>query len=1228
MSFLDPTTPPLPPGTTVLEASAGTGKTFVIAHKVLRLVAEASGAFPDGVRVERMVVLTFTRAATADLRTRVRQRLQQGLTGLVATHQGEAWSAPDDTLRDWVDACPAAERRDRIDRLRRALRDFDIAGIATLHALCQRILRRNAFRSGWLLDASIEPTLPDLVHDLATDFFTALVYDAHPSVIAALDKAGVTLRSLKNLAEKASNSETVLLPAAPHPPPDVRLPNLDAWAAARDHLEANWDVDAVVAALSDPSVIVQKKNSQAGLEHSMPPGRVVGSAGSVRGSLDRSPPSPAAALPTAFGFFAPGEIQKATMPGAAPPTNPSLAAMAAFLVAHEAVQPEVQRVIQGARHALVHRVRTELARTARDRGRRSYDDLLTDLRDALSRTGGRGGPLARAVREQIDVALIDEFQDTDPIQWEVFSTLFADRLMMLVGDPKQAIYAFRGADVFTYQGAKAHPEVSAPVFMDQSFRADGPLHDAVYGLFGRDLAMGRDDLEVPAVRAVRGTSSLVGDSRPPLQMRYLPSAGVPRNRYNKDLIRRTWLNERIPALVAADVARELARGGRLTEGGAQRPVLASDCAVLVSTNRQAAEVQVALRRLGVPSVIRTRSGILASAAAGALLDVLAAIVSPYDPRRIRRGLASLLMGRSAPVLASLTEEAVGPFHAWSRTWKESGFAAMFRAFLDDDDVLPRLLRLDGGQRIAADLIHLGEFLTAAEAERRLGPTALLRWARDGGPGHDEDDARVRLDDDADAVRVTTMHSAKGLEWGLVWCPYLWDGVYLEGDDRRYVQFHDPDNDHRRTMDIGSVHHDARVAIKRKQDFEESLRLTYVALTRAKYRCVFYWGPAHNTTWLAWLLFTDLSLWTNGTYSPRKTVSRPDADLLHDLRALEARIQGLELAPVRWDTDLAAARPATSESFGEFRPRTLTRTRPPDGWWRRSSFSGLRRSRGEAEPPADVPDHDDELPEEDLDEVPDGALVLPGGEERVTLADLQAGAGIGSALHAVLEHHDFARPEELDALVEEHVVGAGFGVDVAVVAGALREAVATPLDASGLRLADIPRSARMDEWGFTFPAAGGLTPTGQVTTKTLAAAYDGEPDLPDGWVETVRGLGFLPLRGFLTGAVDLVFRHEERWYVADYKSNKLGETFADYAPAHVDAHMVSARYVLQAHLYTVALHRFLSRRLPDYDYDRDVGGCLWMFLRGMHPDRPGSGVWAHKPSRSLVERLDVALGGSA
>ncbi len=1137
---------------------------------------------------------------------------------------GSAKPGPDEVLDAWVADAPQHELELWADRLRAALVRFDEALISTIHGFCQRMLRRNAFESGSSFGADVVAQVPDVAEDVAVDFWTRLVYGADPTFLPAVKAAGMTVAKLRKLAQRAADLDLeVVPPRPPAAPPNAPLPDVSRWVAALADLQRLWDVDAVPALFADKSVIVQSK--RAGYE-SFPPGRTRGKAWDVANRLKKKPPlAPTDVLHAAFAYFAPGRIRSATWEGKVPPSSPALAALDAFVLEHDRIQPAVAAVLQGAKHDLVDELRSELPRRARALNVRTYHDLLVDLRDGLRR-GGEDGPLAQAIRSRYDVALIDEFQDTDPVQWEIFSTVFRDRLR-LIGDPKQAIYSFRGADVFTYERAKGTADHTDTLKVN--FRTDEPLHKAILTLFRRDQAFGAAQPVHPDVEARFIASRLVNDRRPPMVFRFLPRQGARLDQWG-NLLAKGWLRQQLPGVVAGDIARELGRGVRIREDGIDRPLTARDCAVLVRTNPEAAAMQQALRARGIPSTIKSTASVFDSDEAKALTDILEAALEPTSAGAVRRALASVLMGRTADDLLAMESDAarfeaeVSPFHVWRTVWLAQGFAPMFRQLIEQDGMTTRLLARDQGERAVTNLEHLGELLTQAERERSLGPSGLVAWLRQGGTGTEEGATDLRMESDDEAVQVVTMHSAKGLEWPLVWCPSLYYSLAFMSLDKDHLEFHDPDDDYRAKLDIGSGAFDDHLKQRKRELFQEDLRLVYVAITRARHRCVVYWGACDKQAALGYLLHgIALDRWAFGGAGKALT---NDEVIVADLRAL-ALDGGMAVEPVDWSTISGGARwtpPRVGDAVLE--TRSITRRRAPDDWWRRSSFTGLTRGG------LDVRDVGDTAAE------PDGAAPTPTraphplDDEPVTLAEFEAGARAGNFLHSVFELHDFALPDALGNLVERQLESHGMDpADADLVSSGVQQALDTPLrSGDGLRLADLTRAHRLDEMEFTVPSHGGFDATGDVlTAKALREAFaaGGGPGLPTGWAERVGRLAFLPLRGFLTGAIDLVFEHEGRYYLADYKSNRLGGTYADYASDRLPAHMSHANYILQYHLYSLALQRYLDWRLPDYSYERHFGGVYYLFLRGMHPDLgPSHGVFFDRPTEALIGRLEQAVCG--
>jgi len=1178
-------------GITLLEASAGTGKTFRIAHTFLRLVAD------EGLDVRRVVVVTFTEAATAELRHRIRSRLRDARTVLAGG------PAVDEVLEGWRDAVPDPGVAD--ERLRGALNEFDEVSISTIHAFCQRVLRRHAFESGASFHADLTGDVQTLLHDVVADFWARLTHDADPAMLPALTTAGVDREMLADLADKARNPDVPVIPRVP----DMPAPDVSDWNRHWDALRAAWGRWWEVSDAIARADMVQRASKNHPV--SFPAKGTRSRAKEVKDLLWRL--SPTQELPAPMATFRAARLAAGTRSGD-PPTHPGLDAFEAFALAHEALRGPLLAHDQGVKQRLVDEVRARLPAMLRTQDLRTYDDLLRDLRDAL-RDEARRGPLLEALRSRLDIALVDEFQDTDPVQWEIFRTVF-DRRLVLIGDPKQAIYGFRGADVHTY--ARAARSVDHEQMLDVNFRSDEPLVQAVNHVFGRDGVARPFGADTPVYRAVRAHhrgSRRVDDERPALELRFLPRTGGART--HDGILSRPWLQEQLPELVASDIVAELERRTLLRDRQGDRPVGPGDCAVLVRSNAQAGDVVRALRARGVPAVRRSDDKVWDGEIAGELVPLLAAVLEPGGPGLRRAALLTVLLGRTAEELAALEDDDLAAadvserFHRWHALWVDAGVGPMLQAVLDDEAVLERLLASPGGSRRATDLLHLADLLQEVSRVDGLGPTALLSWLRRGGPGGDGDAATLRLASDEPAVQVVTMHSAKGLEYPLVWCPYLWSGAFLTRKDQAHLVFHDPDADDRRTLDIGSEAHDAHLERRAEEQLQEDLRLVYVALTRARHRCVVYWGAAAYSSALGYLLHQKPGDEDVHDRVDARLRYKRDDDLIETLQSVLDHPH-IGLTRVDWDAIPAVRWSPPKGEKPALVVRQLTRATAPDRLWRRTSFSALLRGVDSFDPSAHV-DHDA------------GEQLEPAAaaDERIPLADLPGGAGMGTLLHSVLELHDFTRPDALRPLLEERLVAFGRSPALAdVLAPALHDVLATRV--GGLRLDQLATEHRLNELEFAFPLRGGQEALDPLTVRALADAFR-HPDAPDGFADRLQRLVFLPVRGFLVGSIDLVWQHDGRFSLADWKSNRLGSTWSDYGPEALELEMGVARYQLQAHLYAVALHRYLRWRVPGYRWDEHVGPVHYLFLRGMHPDRP-TGVYSFRPTAQFVAHLDDALGG--
>ena len=525
----------------------------------------------------------------------------------------------------------------------------------------------------------------------------------------------------------------------------------------------------------------------------------------------------------------------------------------------------------------------------------SFDDLLHRLDEALA--GPAGAALAERIRGRFHAVLIDEFQDTDPVQYRIFERLYrgGEGGLFLIGDPKQAIYAFRGADVFTYMQAKR--DAAKPVYTLDTNRRSGPrLLAAINSVFalGEDRApFVFDEIPFTPMRPAPDAADALGGAaagRPPLQILFVPRPSGERP------INKGWADDNLPRLVAAEIARFLACGATI-EG---REVDPGDIAVLCRKNKQAARVQEELRGLAIPSVLQGDASVFESPECRELERVLRAMAEPTDAAALRAALVTPLCGLGGADLFALKDDEAGwdgwvrRFQDWSERWRADGFMPAFRRMLDGCDAPPRLLALTDGERRLTNVLHLGELLQTAAAETRRGPLGLVEWlaemrvdaaARGEMAG---EAAQMRLESDADALKLTTVHKSKGLEYPIVYCPFLWDGKLLYGEDDTCLRFHAPDGT--LTMDLGSPQRDEHRRLAEREALAESLRLLYVALTRAKHRCSVVWGAFREaeTSALGYLLHQPPSLPAGES---AETAAKEHVGSLDD-EAMRAELQAL------------------------------------------------------------------------------------------------------------------------------------------------------------------------------------------------------------------------------------------------------------------------------------------------------------------------------------------------
>lgn len=1256
-------------GTSLIEASAGTGKTFTLTTLYLRLLVE------EGLSPSQILVVTYTEAATAELRERVRGRIQDALDAIEADPEDEEQRRLQELA---LRAREQSRSSGRPDRLRRALQEFDEAAIFTIHGFCQRSLQENAFESAMAFDAELVEK-PDLIErTLAHDLWAQILEGEDPDFVEWLIEGRgrrwqfqPAALQAKLLRQIGADEEMPLVPAedpllCATDPAEGRARvavALRAWARA-------WqDRHEVVAAL------LLGENGQAKGTYKKEAIEAIWlpSFSAFAARIDACESEGALALlalPEKFENLTNATLTKRTNKGKETLQDPCFAAFDEAFEAVEALTRILDHRALGLRWRFVAAARAAARERRDERHLLFFDDLLSELRRALTAPGGER--LRDLLRERYRFALIDEFQDTDPVQYDTFRTVWhegveesAGRGLVLIGDPKQAIYSFRGADVFTYLAAR-EDAVEATYSLAINWRSDPGLIEAMNSLFRlRTQAFGLEAIGFDPVAPQEGftpTFEVPGRSAAGLRVLFANrrSAG---KFLGEELDETKALPPRfgrtvLMASVARDIADLLDARGSL----GNREIAPSDIAILCRRKSELRAMRRALEALGIPCVDRGDADVFESREAWEFVCVLQAMMRSGDPATLRGALSTGAHGWGARALAELDDEAPElaeiseRFADYGRIWSQSGFGRAFETWRRAEGVTERLLGHVDGERRLTNWIHLAELLQRVASERAPSRASLVTWLERSIVSEEArtlagaEASLLRLERDDDAVSLITLHRSKGLEYPIVYLPSLWEDASGRGPSAESAQkgstqnppirFHDGESG-RRTLDLGDpADYPAHVEESKREAFSEELRLLYVGLTRAKHQCVVAWGAIgspHVRTPLAWLLQGPL-IEVEGL-TPDAALKRikawRDEDWVAAWRQLaDAACAGaIEVEDAVFEERERWQAPAKKESALAYAAAERILGRPI----RTTSFSALVREGHRVAASASLP----EITGRDLDANLSG-LRSPEPEradtgERVPdlAADMHAfprGADAGTLLHEVLEGIDFSSYDEAEVrkLGAERLERNGLdSAHLDQVVHVVDSVANTPLgDEAGHRaLADLAPGQLRPEIEFTLVtpgAAGGSSFCPQDLAALLVRSPEGSPLAR--YAERASRMHFSALEGYLRGFIDATFFEGGRYYLIDYKSNHLGDCQSDYRPEALIEPMVDHDYILQYLVYSVALDRHLSQRLVDYDYEQHFGGVYYLFLRGLARDHaPGCGVFFDRPEEEIVRGASELMG---
>ncbi len=1132
----------------LLEASAGTGKTFSLTSLVARYVAE------EDLKIDQLLMVTFTNAAANEMRERSRGKLREALVALNVGLTADAVKPDQDWIKCIVD-CTGEERERRKSRLGDAITSIDSATITTIHGFFQQALREVGLRSADSANSEVNEGKDSIGKQILRDELVIMFAAGRVDLMDALPK------------KSPSDLENEILQI---------IRGLDSNISATAAPESSEDV-----------------------------------------------------LANSWSVF-------------------------------------------------VNRIREKINEQRLASGALSFDDLITGLRDLLKPSNPLSTSVIQGMRSRYRLVLIDEFQDTDDTQWDIFSKIFDVEYikaqqgstrtettflaMVLVGDPKQAIYRFRGADIAAYLKAIEDPNLDR-FEMTRNFRSDRNLITGLNRWFqgkstesgtGNGFKFGNKNIgfiQVDPARKGAGSGLVIEghiEESKSLQLRWIdtdrkptPTVKVLRPRIAEDLCNHVTL-----LLNSGKILDK--RGGAMVE----RPVQPGDISILVRAHSDADQIVLALRERRIPVVKSNVGSVAQSEAVDQMRNLLLAMSSPNDSRRVKALGLTWFVGYSA--LDILDETKIIDLgvrcNEWAKQLVDLGIVGFYQTLRSEESVLKSISRSFDAERRFTDLEHLAELIHSRSTGKKLTASSVLRYLEEIAAEDDESEEMLRrIDSDAKAIQITTMHAAKGLEYPIVLIPYPKAPITKGAEvftykGRRYVNAAPHSQ-----WETGELNAATRKALTSEEIEGDDLRLMYVAFTRAKHQLVVWWANSKgmNRSPLGRLLFGDHEDITKPTSVLDGNVARKHFSEIQQQIGLDEKDgEIMHVAELSLDEDLVLPR-AELESSGDLigRSSDFPQNAVRDWRWRRWSFSSISSSLKHEESDSHRGGFDEGEVTGETVSTNRGAGDFYSGPG---LFAMPASAEFGTLVHEVLEKVNFTSSTLKDDLFEtigRYGSEALRNIDTENLAQGLFDSLSSPLDplVSGFKLTDLDARDRLAEMDFHFSLA-----KPEVSAERIAqvAATD-KSSMFNQYFEALaqkwQSDGGYGIAGLMTGSIDALFRvavnGHDKYFVVDYKTNRLhaahGEVrHSDYEVEAMTKAMKQHNYPIQALFYCVALHRFLTTRVSDYDIDRDLGGAGYLFVRGMvGPETPmnngcRNGVLSWRPSTEIILRISSLLSGGA
>jgi len=1147
----------------LIEASAGTGKTYAIAMLVLRFVVE------NELDIKQILVVTFTKAATEELKDRIRARLTEARQAIIGNKIDI-----DPTILQWLETLNIQEN-DVVQRLNHALLDIDQAGIFTIHGFCQRILAEHALESGQLFDSELTDDVSSIKQACSDDFWRKQIYQRSVWEVSLLTSQYKNPDQLLASVDYISAELTVY--------PDYQDLN-QTLIELKQQIENNSQTIKFALSLIEKQLVEGKfkKTFNASFkQHSQ---------NLIQWLNEESTLSPDFSILTEKGLISALNGVKFKSSKAKPLSSDEqksdyIASLKIDFPLFEKIDHAVKNISLTFRRALLETLREDIDKRLQQLNVLSFDTLINRFSEALQ--DEKGLQLQQEIQQRFHAALIDEFQDTDQNQWFIFSKLFnsPEHYLYLIGDPKQAIYKFRGADINSYFSAQ---EQAQQLFtLGSNWRSHPQLVNGVNTLFAREQPFYAENPEfIPVTAAIsdkQGSVTQHGETIPPLVLWQLNnneegywSSGKAANE-----IKIATVNE-ILALLSPEF--------KIKKENKQTQVIPKDIAILVRSNPQARDFQHALNNVGIAAVINSKESVFSSTEALNLLTLLQAIAQPSLNHLLKQSLTLDWFNLNGQQLyQTLNDELVmdgwlSRFLDYQQSWQKNGFMGMMQQLLSNEKVLPHLSKNQLAERRITNLQHCIELVQQAVIDEHLGINKTLDWLQNNitqaaHKAASSDDQQLRLENDEDAVKIITMHGSKGLEFPIVFCPFLWQrGMQLK-KEQNVIKCYKNNN---MIADLGSPLFELHREIALDEELAEDLRVFYVAITRAKFRCYLNWADVRskdkaNESAMAYLFDFSADDFNQQQQKFKDYHHQAPSTFAYQLIETDQNISDYYQA-------------SRSDDQLNYKQRQRYLYTP----WQMSSYTAL----------SSLSIHDaPELPDDKAREE-----ILVNWSES-TYSELPRGAQTGNVIHDLLENIPFyILAEDNDISQQRDKSCQRYSVKTIVpeqIDLLLKNTVNTPLSKNDedFCLKNLSNKQCLKEMPFYLSMQ-------TLDASQINSILKAEP--------CYQPLSKKTLSGYLTGFIDLICQYKEQYYVIDYKSNSLEY----YEQEHLIKSMSEHNYGLQYWIYTLVLHLYLKNKLPNYSYEKHIGGVKYLFVRGMDKSKGNQGVYQIKPEFRKIQQLEM------